>query len=108
MQIKLLSLDPPDARHKENVLAVGTVEFTFDDGESIVVTDYRLIQNSRPGPNWVAPPTRYGPNNRIPIVMTTRKTLREVEDLIMDAYSKRQLAALAAAVKASADAKEVR
>lgn len=87
----LLALSPPDSKHPPNTLCVATVQFTLDSGESIIVGEYRVIKNSRPGPDYVVPPARWGADNRrVPVVVTSRKTLREVEDLILAAYAKRQ------------------
>lgn len=112
MKVTLLNLESPDSKHPRNTLAVATVAFTFHNGESVIVNDYRLVQNSRPGPNWVAPPTRWTTDGKtVPIIITTRKVLREVEDLIMDAWQKQQDAAIEpAAVKQAGNAqpKEVR
>jgi len=95
MRTTLLSLDPPDSKHPPNTLAVATVEFSFDSGESIIVGEYRVIKSSRPGPDYVAPPARWGADTRrVPIVVTSRKTMREVEDLILDAYAEQQTARL--------------
>jgi hypothetical protein len=102
LQLKLLSLLPPDAKHPANTLAVATIEFRFDSGETFVVTDYRIVKNSNVGPDWVAPPTRWsspdaaGKTKAIPIVVTTRKTLRQIEDLIFEEFEKQQMARLAA------------
>jgi hypothetical protein len=98
LQLKLLSLLPPDAKHPANTLAVATIEFIFDSGETLIVTDYRIVKNSNVGPDWVAPPTRWsspdaaGKTKAIPIVVTTRKTLRQIEDLIFEEYEKQELA----------------
>ena len=100
LQLKLLSLVPPDAKHPANTIAVATIEFTFDSGETFVVTDYRLVKNSTIGPDWVAPPTRWsspdasGKTKAVPIVVTTRKTLRQIEDLIFQEFEKQQTARL--------------
>lgn len=97
MQLKLLSLDPPDSKHPANTLAVATVEFIFGAGETLIVNDYRVVKNSRPGPDWVAPPTRWGDASKpTPIVTTSRRTLHQIEDLILDAYEKQQVAQLKA------------
>jgi len=102
LQLKLLSLLPPDDRHPKSTIAVATIEFTFDSGETFIVTDYRIVKNSNVGPDWVAPPTRWsspdsvGKTKAIPIVVTTRKTLRQIEDLIFEEYEKQQMARLAA------------
>jgi hypothetical protein len=98
LQLKLLSLLPPDAKHPANTLAVATIEFIFDSGETLIVTDYRIVKNSNVGPDWIAPPTRWsspdaaGKTKAIPIVVTTRKTLRQIEDLIFEEYEKQELA----------------
>src|SRR4029077_8093123 len=100
LQLKLLSLLPPDSKHPGNTLAVATIEFTFDSGETFVVTDYRIVKNSNIGPDWVAPPTRWsspdasGKTKAIPIVVTTRKTLRQIEDLIFEEFEKQQMASV--------------
>jgi hypothetical protein len=107
MKTTLLSLAPPDSKHPPNTLAVATIQFSLDSGESIIVGEYRVIKNSRPGPDYVAPPARWGADNRrVPVVVTSRKTLREVEDLILDAYAKQQTAELDA-THSSADASDV-
>jgi len=95
MKTTLLSLDPPDSKHPPNTLGVATVEFSLDSGESIIVGEYRVLKSSRPGPNYVAPPARWGADNRrVPVVVTSRKTMREVEDLVLEAYAKQQTARL--------------
>jgi hypothetical protein len=99
MKVKLLSLSPPDHKHPGNVLAVASVEFAFEDETSFIVSDYRVIKNSRPGPSYVLPPTRFGTGKTsaeraVPIVVVSRKTFHEVESLILDAYTKSQLAKL--------------
>lgn len=95
MKTILLSLAPPDSKHPPNTLCVATIQFSLDSGESIIVGEYRVIKNSRPGPDYVVPPARWGADNRrVPVVVTSRKTLREVEDLILDAYEKQQLTQL--------------
>jgi hypothetical protein len=100
LQLKLLSLLPPDSKHPGNTLAVATIKFTFDSGETFVVTDYRIVKNSNIGPDWVAPPTRWsspdasGKTKAIPIVVTTRKTLRQIEDLIFEEFEKQQMASV--------------
>jgi len=97
LQLKLLSLLPPDDKHPKNTLAVATIKFTFASGETFVVTDYRIVKNSNIGPDWVAPPTRWssldaaGKTKAIPIVVTTRKTLRQIEDLIFEEFEKQQM-----------------
>jgi len=91
MKATLLALASPDSKHPPNTLAVATIQFNLDNGESIIVGEYRVIKNSRPGPNYVVPPARWGADNRrVPVVVTSRKTLREVEDLILEAYAKLQ------------------
>jgi hypothetical protein len=95
MKTTLLSLSQPDSKHPPNTLAVATIQFTLDSAESIIVGEYRVIKNSRPGPDYVVPPARWGADNRrVPVVVTSRKTLREVEDLILEAYAKLQTARL--------------
>lgn len=104
MKHTLLLLEPPDAKHPANTKAVATVQHEFDSGESIIVNEYRVVQPSRPGPMYVAPPARWGADNkRVPIVVTTRKFMRDVEDLILAEYTRRQLAELNAAANLPAD-----
>jgi|SRR5882762_567167 len=106
MKTKLLSLSPPDSKHPPNTLCIATIQFSLDSGESIIVGEYRVIKNSRPGPDYVVPPARWGADNRrVAVVVTSRKTMREVEDLILEAYAK-QLTAALDGTHSSADASD--
>jgi hypothetical protein len=91
MKVTLLNLESPDSKHPKNTLAVASVAFAVETGETVIVNDYRLVKNAQPGPNWVAPPTRWGSDGqKVPLVVTTRKVLREVEQLIMNEYERRR------------------
>jgi len=100
--LKLLSLSPPDKKYPANTLAIAAVEFTFDSAETFVVSDWRIVKNANVGPDWVAPPTRWttpdatGKTKAVPIFVSSRKVLHQVEDLILAAYEKQQMARLAA------------
>jgi DNA-binding cell septation regulator SpoVG len=100
VRLRLLSLSPPDKKYPANTLAVAAVEFTFDSGEVIVINDWRIVKNANVGPDWVAPPTRWttpdatGKTKAVPIFVSSRKVLHQVEDLILAEYEKQQTARL--------------
>jgi hypothetical protein len=96
VRLKLLSLSPPDRKYPANTLAVAAVEFSFDSGETFIISDWRIVKNANVGPDWVAPPTRWtmpdatGRTKAVPIFISSRKTLHQVEDLILAEYEKQQ------------------
>jgi DNA-binding cell septation regulator SpoVG len=94
MRVVLLSLNPPDSKHPPAVQAVASIQLDLDSGESIVIADFRVIKGTGRAPDYVVPPARWSDNRREPIFVATRRTLRQIEDLIMAAYEQSQLARL--------------
>ncbi len=109
VRLKLLSLSPPDRKYPANTLAVAAVEFSFDSGETFIISDWRIVKNANVGPAWVAPPTRWttpdatGRTKAVPIFVSSRKVLHQVEDLILTAWEKHQTARLDSDADADSD-----
>jgi len=75
---------------KPHRLADASVELTDSDGDSLVISDVRILQN-RQGQNWVAMPTRSVSDGGrsfqyIPQLECNRPLQRRIEDAVLVAF----------------------
>jgi DNA-binding cell septation regulator SpoVG len=87
MNIKVKLIQPATKPHR---LADASVELTDSDGDSLVISDLRILQN-RQGQNWVAMPSRsVSEGGRsfqyIPQIESNRQLQRKIEDSVLTAF----------------------
>ena len=75
---------------KPNRLAEAAVELTDVDGDSLVISDIRVLEN-RQGQNWVAMPARsVSEGGRsyqyVPQIESNRQLRRKIEDEVLSAF----------------------
>jgi DNA-binding cell septation regulator SpoVG len=78
------------ASAKPHRLADASVELTDSDGDSLVISDLRVLQN-RQGQTWVAMPSRsVNEGGRsfqyLPQIETNRQLQRKIEDAVLVAF----------------------
>jgi DNA-binding cell septation regulator SpoVG len=87
MNIKVLSIKPSGKAHR---LADASIELTDSNGDSLVVSDLRILEN-RQGQFWVGMPSRsVSEGGRsfqyIPQVEPSRLLQRKIEDAVLTAF----------------------
>jgi DNA-binding cell septation regulator SpoVG len=87
MIIKVKTIQTSAKPHR---LADASVELTDSDGDSLVISDIRILQN-RQGQTWVAMPSRsVSEGGRsfqyIPQVEPNRQLRRKIEDAVLTAF----------------------
>ena len=87
MQVKVKLIQ---AAIKPNRLADATIELADADGDSIVISDIRILENKQ-GQTWVAMPSRsVSEGGRsyqyIPQVELNRQLRRKIEDAVLAAF----------------------
>lgn len=87
MNVKVQSIQPATKPHR---LADASIELTGGDGDSLVVSDIRILQNKQ-GQVWVAMPSRsVSEGGRsfqyVPQIEPSRPLLRKIEDAVLAAF----------------------
>lgn len=87
MNIKVNAIQRSTKSHR---LADATVELTDESGDSIVISDIRVLQNKQ-GQIWVAMPSRsVSEGGRsyqyVPLVEPSRRLRRRIEDSVLAAF----------------------
>jgi DNA-binding cell septation regulator SpoVG len=87
MQIKLTTIQASTKPHR---LADASIELTDCDGDSLVVSDLRILQN-RQGQVWVAMPSRSVSDSGrsfqyFPQIEPSRQLQRKIEDAVLAAF----------------------
>ena len=87
MNIKVKSIQASTKPHR---LADASVELTDRDGDSLVVSDLRILQN-RQGQTWVAMPSRSVSDSSrsfqyFPQIEPSRNLQRKIEDAVLAAF----------------------
>jgi DNA-binding cell septation regulator SpoVG len=77
---------------KTNRLADATVELWDETGDSLIISDIRILQN-RQGQAWVAMPSRSVSDGGrsyqyVPLVEASRRLRRNIEDAVLAAFEK--------------------
>jgi len=101
MNVKVKSIQPATKPHR---LADATVELADADGDSLVISDIRILQN-RQGQTWVAMPSRsVNEGGRsfqyTPQVESNRPLQRKIEDSVLVAFEDWKRAQSEAGVRA--------
>ena len=77
------------AATKPHRLADASVELADADGDVIVISDIRILENKQ-GQHWVAMPTRSVSSNRsyqyVPQIESNRQLKRKIEDAVLAAF----------------------
>jgi DNA-binding cell septation regulator SpoVG len=100
MHIIVKSIQPATKLHR---LADAIVELADCDGDSILISDIRVLQN-RQGQVWVAMPSRsISDGGRafqfVPQVELNRQLQRKIEDVVLEAFEKWKSSRLETAVR---------
>src|SRR5260370_27067808 len=87
MIVKVKLIQPATKPHR---LADASVDLTDGDGDSLVISDLRILQN-RQGQLWVAMPSRSVSEGRrsfqyIPQIEPNRQLQRKIEDAVLAAF----------------------
>jgi DNA-binding cell septation regulator SpoVG len=87
MKIKVKSIQSSTKPHR---LADASVELTDSDGDSLVISDIRVLEN-RQGQNWVAMPSRSVSDGGrsyqyVPQLECNRQLQRKIEDAALAAF----------------------
>lgn len=87
MKVKVRTIQTSAKPHR---LADASVELTDSDGDSLVISDLRILQN-RQGQTWVAMPSRsVSEGGRsfqyIPQIESNRQLQRKIEDAVLTAF----------------------
>ncbi len=87
MHIKVKSIQPSTKPHR---LADASVELSDRDGDSLVISDLRILQN-RQGQTWVAMPSRSVSDGGrsfqyVPQIESNRQLQRKIEDAVLAAF----------------------
>lgn len=87
MNVKVKLIQPATKPHR---LADATVELADIDGDSLVISDLRVLQN-RQGTTWVAMPSRsVNEGGRsfqyLPQIEPNRQLQRKIEDVVLTAF----------------------
>ena len=101
MNIKVKLIQRATRPHR---LADATVELADADGDSIVISDIRILQN-RQGQTWVAMPSRsVNEGGRsfqyVPQIESNRQLQRKIEDSVLTAFEQWKQVQSEAAVRA--------
>jgi DNA-binding cell septation regulator SpoVG len=87
MKVKVKSIHVPTKLHR---LADASVELADSDGDSLVISDLRILQN-RQGQTWVAMPSRSVSDGcrsfqYVPQIEPNRQLQRKIEDAVLAAF----------------------
>lgn len=87
MKVKVKLIQPATKPHR---LADATVELADSDGDSLIISDIRILQN-RQGQTWVAMPSRsVNEGGRsfqyLPQIESNRPLQRKIEDSVLTAF----------------------
>ena len=87
MNVKVKLIQPATKPHR---LADAVVELADDNGDSLVISDIRILANKQ-GQLWVALPSRSVSDGArsfqyIPQIESNRQLLRKVEDAVLTAF----------------------
>lgn len=87
MNVKVKSIQSSVKPHR---LAEASVELADSDGDSLVISDIRVLEN-RQGQNWVAMPTRSVSDGGrsfqyVPQIESSRQLQRKIEDAVLTAF----------------------
>ena len=87
MIVNVKSIQPSTKPHR---LADASVELTDRDGDSLVVSDLRILQNKQ-GQIWVAMPSRSVSDSGrsfqyVPQIEPSRQLQRKIEDAVLAAF----------------------
>ena len=87
MNVKVAMIQASAKPHR---LADASVELADADGDSLVISDIRVLEN-RQGQNWVAMPTRSVSDGGrsyqyIPQIESNRRLQRKIEDAVLAAF----------------------
>lgn len=86
MNVNVKSIQPSTKPHR---LADAAVELTDSDGDSLVISDLRILEN-RQGQTWVAMPSRSVGDGRafryVPLIELSRQLQRRIEDSVLAAF----------------------
>jgi DNA-binding cell septation regulator SpoVG len=101
MNVKVRTIQTSAKPHR---LADASVELTDSDGDSLVISDLRILQN-RQGQTWVAMPSRsVNEGGRsfqyVPQIESNRQLQRKIEDSVLTAFEQWKRAQSEAAVGA--------
>jgi DNA-binding cell septation regulator SpoVG len=89
MNVKVNAIQRSTKPHR---LADATVELSDGTGDSIVISDVRILQNKQ-GQAWVAMPSRSVTDGGrsyqyVPLVESSRQLQRKIEDCVLTAFEK--------------------
>jgi DNA-binding cell septation regulator SpoVG len=101
MNVKLKSIQASTKPHR---LADASIELSDGDGDSIVISDIRILENKQ-GQVWVAMPNRsVSEGGRsfqyIPQIESNRQLRRKIEDSVLTAFEEWKLTQSKAGVRA--------
>lgn len=101
MNVKVKLIQPATKPHR---LADATVELADADGDSLVISDIRILQN-RQGQTWIAMPSRsVNEGGRsfqyVPQIESNRQLQRKIEDSVLTAFEQWKQARCEAGVRA--------
>jgi len=87
MKIKLKAIEPATKPHR---LADAVIQLSDSEGESITISDVRILQN-RQGQAWMAMPSRSVSTggrsfSYLPQVEVNKALLRRIEEAVLNAY----------------------
>jgi DNA-binding cell septation regulator SpoVG len=87
MKVKVRTIETSAKPHR---LAEASVELTDSDGDSLVISDIRVLEN-RQGQNWVAMPSRSVSDGGrsfqyVPQLESNRQLQRKIEDAVLTAF----------------------
>lgn len=100
MNVKVKQIQRSTKPHR---LADATVELSDGNGDSLVVSDIRVLQNKQ-GQAWVAMPSRsVSEGGRsfqyVPLVESSRQLQRKIEDCVLTAFEQWNQSQVAAGVR---------
>jgi DNA-binding cell septation regulator SpoVG len=87
MNVKVTSIQPATKPHR---LADASVELADTDGDSLLISDIRVLQNKQ-GQTWVAMPSRSVSDSGrsfqyVPQIESNRQLQRKIEDAVLAAF----------------------
>jgi DNA-binding cell septation regulator SpoVG len=101
MKVKVRTIETSAKPHR---LADASVELTDSDGDSLVISDLRILQNKQ-GQTWLAMPSRsVSEGGRsfqyVPQIEPNRQLQRKIEDSVLTAFEEWKRAQFEAGVRA--------
>jgi DNA-binding cell septation regulator SpoVG len=92
MNVKVKLIQPSIKPHR---LAEASIELLDSDGDSLVISDIRVLEN-RQGQNWIAMPSRSVSDGGrsfqyIPQIESNRQLQRKIEDAVLAAFEQWKL-----------------